>query len=404
MPSKLSWAAWRHKNILIVLAVVLGAAAVYGAAAYAPTALLPEVQDLAQVEWSFEEYADYFRRLSDDRGAPYAFRVLLQAPMREGTDLHLLAHVVGDKLYEQQGMKGMYECTQDFRNACSHSVVIGILNEFGEGALGDIADMCRKAPGGTGAYTMCFHGLGHGVLAFNEYKLDRAVAMCAKTGTLAYGNREYIECVGGATMEMVAGVHDRAVWQQEVRNYFKESDPLYPCNASFMPSEVQPACYMHLTPRLLARAGMDLANPDPATFPEAFSYCDAIPEYEEENRNTCYGGFGKEFIGIVQGRDIRNVGATSEPELQRMHEWCDMAGLPYTVRACNTHVLASLYWGGENSIDASLAFCALAEGETRASCYQELVGQVRYYFPSSSERFARCGALPAAYQGVCRAL
>lgn len=362
----------------------------------------PELAELEAAEFSSQEYFDYFRELAEDKGAEYAFEVLLRAKLAYGTDIHLVAHVVGDVLYAQQGIEGIYVCTQDFRNACSHSVVIGILNEHGEGALDDIAATCRKAPGGRGAYTMCFHGLGHGVLAFNEYKFDRAVAMCAKTGTPEYGNREYVECVGGASMEMMAGVHDRAVWEKEVGNYLSDAEPLRPCNDPYMPAEVQPICFIHLTPHLFEAAGMNLGNPDPSYYAKAFSYCDALPADDAENRTACYGGFGKEFTVLGQGRDVRDVGKTPEPVLRSVREWCALANDAQGEKDCNAYALSSLFWGGENTPDASLAFCAIAEGEAQGECYEQLAGHIRYYFPGASpERAALCERLPEPHAGAC---
>jgi hypothetical protein len=60
---------------------------------------------------------------------------------------------------------------------------------------------------------MCFHGLGHGVLAYTEYDLEKAVDICKRTGTKQYNNEEYAECVGGAIMEIIGGgFHDPQKW------------------------------------------------------------------------------------------------------------------------------------------------------------------------------------------------
>ena len=116
--------------------------------------------------------------------------MLKRASVPSGTDMHLLGHVVGDILYAQEGLKGIKTCTHDFRNACSHTIVVGLFSEQGEVALPKIAETCYQAPGGSGAYTMCFHGLGHGVLAYTGYDLTKAAQLCQKTGTTGYNYRE----------------------------------------------------------------------------------------------------------------------------------------------------------------------------------------------------------------------
>ena len=144
---------------------------------------LLEVSDLSGKNLSFEELQKYFKDLADKKGARYAFAVLKVAPLGPNIDLHLLGHTVGDVLYKQEGASGITACNNDFRNACSHSIVVGLFYDKGEKALGPISEACRKAPGGSGAYTMCFHGLGHGILSYTGYDMAKAAEICKKTGT-----------------------------------------------------------------------------------------------------------------------------------------------------------------------------------------------------------------------------
>ncbi len=362
----------------------------------------PEVEELAAgKELSFQEYSTYFRKLSEDKGAPYAYEILLRAEFPVGIDVHLLGHVIGDMLYKQQGIAGINVCTQDFRNACSHSVVIGILNDHGEGVLPEIAATCKEAPGGKGAYTMCFHGLGHGVLAYTGYNLERAVQMCKRTGTPEYQEREYIECVGGTIMEMIAGVHDPLAWQEQVGNYFKDNDPLYPCSAPFMPGEVRPICYAQLTPHLYTAAGIDLASIDTSKYEKAFSFCNALPQGSQE-RESCYGGFGKEFIVSARERDVRDIGSMEAPALAHVREWCTYANDADGEKACNGSALASLFWGAENKPDAAFTFCAIASGQEQQECHSQLSDQISFYLGGEYRGLLLCDRLPTALRESCR--
>ncbi|XKT74465.1 MAG: hypothetical protein ACJKTH_03860 [Patescibacteria group bacterium UBA2163] len=354
-----------------------------------------EVADLKGNPLSFDEYADFFENLAEEKGGAYAFQALLQADIAPGTDLHLLGHVVGDILYKQKGIDGIYDCTPDFRNACSHSIVVGLFSEEGKGALNEIAEACSNAPGGSGAYTMCFHGLGHGILAYANYNFEQAIEMCAQTGSEARQNREYVECVGGATMEMFAGVHDRNAWELEKDNYFKEDDPLAPCNASFMPELVRPICYTYLTPHLFVSAGADLARPQPEDYEKAFTYCDEIPKKNRAEWEACYGGFGKEFLVLAQDRDIRDIGSAPKESLQRIREWCALTDNEAGRMACNASALGSLFWGGENNPDASFTFCAIAEDEReRNACYRHLSETIVYFMRNTKSAAPLCNRLP----------
>ena len=126
---------------------------------------ISEVERLTDNRAPFTDFEATFQNIALLKGGAYAFELMRRVHFPFGLDLHLLGHAVGDILYEQEGISGMSICTHDFRNACSHTMVIGALIEFGTGAFPDIRDACHAAPGGKGAYTMCFHGLGHGVFA-----------------------------------------------------------------------------------------------------------------------------------------------------------------------------------------------------------------------------------------------
>ena len=367
---------------------------------YTQNDVLSEVALLRGNTKTFKELSHFFSDLAEKKGGKYAFDVLRVADIPKGTDIHLLAHVVGDVLYRQEGMKGIRLCTDDFRNACSHTIVVGTLLEKGAGALGQIADICKQAPGGNGAYTMCFHGLGHGVLAFTNYNMEKAAELCATLGTKEYQNREYYECVGGMMMEMIGGVHNPTAWAKVKGQYFKEDDPLYPCTADFIPPVARHMCYMYITPHLFEAAGASLSNPGPEQFKEAFTFCSAAPR--ENEAQACYGAFGKEFIVLVQGRDIRAIEELTEKQLETVYDWCMLAPKESAKSACLESAIASMYWGGENSPDVILRFCAVQKTDAHKEfCYHELIGNVRMYIKNDEYRRSVCAKFPSEMREVC---
>lgn len=348
---------------------------------------------------SFPQLSDYFSEVAEEEGAMAAYAQLRVALLPPGVDVHLLGHLVGDILYKQRGAEAITLCTDEFRNACSHTIVIGTLLEKGPGSFGEIADLCRRAPGGSGAYTMCFHGLGHGVLAYNEYELPLAVEMCKKTGDSSKG-REYAECIGGAIMEMIAGVHDRQVWEAKAAKYFKSDDPLYPCTASFMDDYAKDSCFTYITPHLFEAAGADLAMPQAEHYEKAFRYCEKAPE---AFKGVCFGGFGKEFVVLAQSRDIRAVGSAPDSALGLMHDWCALTDDIQGRASCVVAALNSLYWGGENDPDASVRFCKMSEERGDGGfCFDNLVGAVSYYVSDPAYRENICARLPEHHRNACR--
>jgi hypothetical protein len=374
----------------------------------------PEVAALAKTHLNLAGYREYFEILAKKKGAVYAFDVLKRATLAPNVDIHLLGHYIGYVLYDQEGIRGIQDCTNDFRNACSHSVVISAFLEHGASALKDIAAACAVAPGGRGAFTMCYHGLGHGILAYLNYDFSKVPAMCRQASEFGasatpplngavnrFINAEY-ECIGGAVMEMTAGDHDPVAWEKQVPIYTPDSDPLMPCDSSYVPDGAKQICYTYITYRMFVAAHVDQGNPDPMLFPKAFSYCNAIPSSDTKDRAACYGGFGKEFVGMVNARDIRDVGAMAPESVAQVRAWCALAGNVEGEAACDSTTLSSLFWGGENDPRASLIFCGLdADPHSRDACYSHLVDEALYFLGGTPAIQGVCEGVPEPRRSYC---
>ncbi|MBI3335613.1 MAG: hypothetical protein HY001_03900 [Candidatus Portnoybacteria bacterium] len=367
----------------------------------------PELEQLGKLSKpSFDELSNFFTQLAKEKRARYAFEILKAMPVFPNIDMHLLAHVVGDELFKQEGVKGIEICTEDFRNACSHSIVVGLFSEKGEAALPEIAAICLQAAGGSGAYTMCFHGLGHGILAWAGYELPKAVEICKKTGTIQHQNREAAECVGGAIMEMTGGVHDVRLRQEKSKIFLgNKGNSLYPCTSDFINKEISYMCYFYITPHLFELAGADLGSPQPEQFSKAFTFCETLPKNDKVSREACYGGLGKEFIGLILGRDIRkaSIEGIRDDQLKQMYQWCLLTPNKEGSAACVLHIANSLYWGGENDRRLAIRFCSLIpDPYYGGSCFVNLIGAVGYYVQDAAYRRAFCEEIPDSFREECR--
>lgn len=362
-----------------------------------------EVESVDLTDKPFDELYAYFQKLAQDEGAEYAYATLRSAELSPNIDVHLLGHVIGDELYAQQKLSGMHICTQEFRNACSHSIVVGEFLLRGEGAIDTIKKACHEAPGGSGAYTMCFHGLGHGVLAYHEYDVKKAVGVCKQTGTAEFSNREIAECIGGVLMELISGgAHDKDAWEGARNVYLKHDDPLYPCNDDLIPDLAREMCYSYITPHLIAVSGGNLGDPYSIDYSLAFAYCDDIPPTRAVYRDACYGGFGKEFVVFARDRDVREFAAMSDDEMRQALLWCSQAGGEFGEQSCIRHATNSLFWGGENDRSIAIRFCELVENDNlRSECFVNLIGNVYYYIDDEKYVQEFCREIPAEYHDQC---
>lgn len=361
--------------------------------------------EVAQLSGSedFIELKNYFTNLAKEKGAPYAYEILKRVEVKPGTDMHLLGHIVGEILYQQKGAAGMRYCTQDFRNACSHTIVVGLFSEKGIESLPDIVASCKNAPGGKGAYNMCFHGLGHGVLAYEGYRLDKAVEVCAKINKSGKNTAEFPECVGGTIMEIISGGdHDRELWGPKNKEYMGKPDPLYPCNADIIPHEAKRMCYSYLTPHLFVAAGASLASPTEEHFKKAFTFCESIKS-DDPNRLVCFAGFGKEFVVLAKSRDIRNINLLTGTELSKIEKWCNLASADDGIIACEMSALDSMYWGGENDVKPAISFCNLLKNSSQNdACFLHLIGVVNYFSTNNESFLSFCEKIPSTFQKTCQ--
>lgn len=371
-----------RERISGLIALVALATVLYGAIyVYVERGSQRDALALGNNTASFQEVSARLVRLAEEKGARYALSVLEKAHLPPNTDLHLLGHVAGDALYAQEGIAGMAACTDAFRNACSHSIVIGAFDEFGEAALPHIADACKGAPGGPGAYTMCFHGLGHGVFAYYSYSFTETIEICKRVGTASHQYQEDRECVSGAVMELMGGGgHDREAWQKARARYFSTTDPLAPCNTDAIPPKHKSSCYQYLTPHLFEAAGADLARPQPKHFRQAFVYCQG--EMDDGLRNACLEGIGKEFPTLSVRQDIRALSHPPEEALDTMRTWCTEAPTSEGYDACLRAIVRSLYWGGERTMEPPLSFCArTTEEASHRLCVETLLEEAGKYAP-----------------------
>lgn len=363
----------------------------------------PEAATIGESNPTFQELSDRFTALAEQKGAVYAYQVEKYADLPPGTDTHLLGHVIGAVLYQQKGVDGIADCTPDFRNACSHQIVIGVMDEFGAGSstIAMIHGACEKAPGGAIAYDQCYHGLGHGVFAYFGYNIPKAVAFCKQLGTPEHDYQEYSECVGGMIMELIdGGGHDHDQWVSANQEYLNPKDSLSPCDTSLIPYAVKDYCYIYLTPHLFQAAGADLNSPDPSTFPKAFSFCDAISD--PKLRDVCYGGFGKEFIPLASSHDIRSVDQFSDPQYSEAISWCMTGTNARAANDCVQEALDSVVWGGENDLHAAIRFCSLVPDSTiQKGCYESTASAISMD-RTGDARASLCALLPtSAYQKMC---
>lgn len=321
---------------------------------------------------TFPEVRDYLTQVAARDGAVSAFDVLIKNDLPRGIDSHLMGHFVGDLLYKEMGVTGLQHCTDDIGFACAHSIVINALLDFGDDFFMEVNQICKQATGNN-SYSMCFHGFGHGVLAYNEYDLPQAIQDCTRVGTLEYDYHETRECIGGVIMEMRGGIHDEILWEENGKKYLDTDNPLTMCQASYMPDEYKSYCYLYITPFIFDSIST-------ADIPPESAYKPAMSECENaalEHQETCFGGFAKEYISFILGRDIKLVADLTDDQLTALWQSCQATDNPTGQAYCASYAVYNLYRSGTHPYEVSARYCSIvSERGSRSRCFHILEQQV----------------------------
>jgi hypothetical protein len=215
----------------------------------------------------------YFKEISDDAGAAYAYEVLRQLPSA-GLEpyKHLFGHIIGDELFYQQNIAGLGICTPEFSFACYHSVISRAIAEEGLENIGEINRRCLELVD----VGSCQHGIGHGVMAAIAGDPLEAVAVCDSLEKAPGVTRP---CIEGVIMEFnmrqVEQISPVSVRPVDERGYY------YPCTE--MPETDRDECFFEQTRwwrEIFGRYDYSAIG----------GLCDGIED--SENRSWCYRAIG----------------------------------------------------------------------------------------------------------------
>ena len=149
----------------------------------------------------------------DDPAAAWAYlkgRYVVNGRVVE--NVHEFAHVVGNELYRQRGLPGIAVCDDAFGFGCYHGVTEQMLLELGLDAVEQIEDECTRkfSSEQLGPRSSCIHGIGHGVLSWENFDVQAALVDC---DVLEPANRIY--CYDGVYMEFVLGSSGRLIGSED---------------------------------------------------------------------------------------------------------------------------------------------------------------------------------------------
>jgi hypothetical protein len=170
------------------------------------------------------------------------------------------------------------------------------------------------------------------------------------------------------------------------------------CQADYMPEEYRDYCYVYITP-FIFDAVTEQDIPAYEDFSPSINHCSNAPE---EYQESCFGGFAKEYLGFILGRDIGLVQTIHSDQLVDLWHACETAPTPLARSYCAKYAVYNLYRSGSHPYEISADFCSLvSEKQSKDACFSNLQDQV-FTFTDTETQTNFCTTLVETYGVECQ--
>lgn len=202
-------------------------------------ARLMSVPDTLSGQSIFSE-RNRFSKLMDEVGVEEAYIEFKNQYQNKNFGVqHTMSHVVGELIYEKNGLEGMSFCDSTFAFGCYHSFYSLALADKGLSIIETADKYCidKFGPLGTG----CQHGIGHGLMGYyGPEKLELALDACGKTTQV----KKLFGCTSGVFMEYNVPIVISPNNAETVPRVLDKNNPYSPCPS--VKEQYQESCYYEM--------------------------------------------------------------------------------------------------------------------------------------------------------------
>lgn len=257
-----------------------------------------------------------------------------------GGRAHDLAHFTGSLMHAKQGLSALALCDTTFAFGCYHGFTEAAFKNSLE-PLEPIAIGCVKlGPVGSGPWSSCIHGIGHGVATYYDaVELDNALATCDKIKGATF-------CHDGVFMEFSFSAPP---------NFYQADDPLYPC--SDLDGRYQQACGRNQPNIMRTRLNFDTAT--------VAKYCASDnPDFTA----ACVSSIGHTLAGQVQGNPSTAISGCQVFDDPAQHANC--------ATAAAEELVFQNFAGWQQTAPA---ICNQLEAKFQSACHQKVQRTAQNY-------------------------
>lgn len=370
----------------VAIISALSAASVYGATGkafhppkpYVLETLYKEIKAACpSKEWScFEKQINAYTMTYGPRAATETFTLLRDRhDIDPSVDAHHVVHHIGHHTAMAFGSnaQAFNLCPTDYNYGCLHGFFQEALSSGGatEEAAGHICEDLEKDPSVLSKTKFsCFHGLGHGVMMFEDHDLDKSLKVC---DALKSTNGQE-GCWQGVFMENV----DAAEEGQWKKGQFSLDDPLAPCDK--MAEKHQHQCFINHSAWLMMFYKNNIGR--------AAQACLKAPKAEI---NTCAQTLGQLTTNpawvptILPGADPNkfpeNAWSLCKRFPKELVEQCVTSGV--------SNILNSLQIDTA-TVQTAGSFCQAVDPAYGNICYEKIGSDLRYLTPDFKAAHDAC--------------
>ena len=284
---------------------------------------------------------------------------------------HDAAHRVGRFAFEVTGNQAFQTCTAECHSGCYHGATERFFKENGTANLNEsLPTICSFSTNDFYSH-QCVHGIGHGLMAWENYDLPQALTTC----DLLERPTSRESCYTGVFMENIVGTLGESGADGHYTNYLND-DPLYPC--SIVEDRYQGSCYFLQTSRMMTLFGGDFAKIAAA--------CSEVPERFQRH---CFGSMGRDVGGVHRGDAPGAIAA------------CQAAPAGAYRNDCLAGAVQDTFWDPSGQ-DEALAFCALLQrSDEKERCYQTIFERAPHIIADIEARRRFCAKAEPRFQPRC---
>lgn len=325
------------------------------------TISLSEEIKLIKKSPSLDEKVKIYKSLIERVGPEQAQEQLQYSGLPFDGETHLLNHTVGDFLYDKYKTKGLVYCKDYFLSSCYHGFVIRAMADGGVHSLKEVMQHCWDQ--GERVAIQCAHAIGHGFLAFADYKnFIKALTDC---DTLSEQSKNFpnFNCYDGAFMENVFAVHDDG--KPSPDRWLNKDDPIYPCNEEKIPQKYIRACWSNQPSWMYQLFGGDLHK--------VAQQC--LNLNNKEYQTTCFDALARQIHPLTKG----SVDQTFSLCSIMPSDWID---------PCLVSISKAFFSVGDRT--APFEICTKIHPQSKSNCYNELITIISIYSKDSNEKNKAC--------------